>query len=31
MPPEGMKYDQSASYEALETDLAGDIGMVYQV
>ena len=27
MPPEGMKFDQSASYEAMETGLAGDIGM----
>ena len=26
MPPEGMKYTYSADYEALETDLAGDIG-----
>ena len=25
MPPEGMKYTYSADYEALETDLAGDI------
>ena len=27
MPPEGMKFDQSASYEGVETGLAGDIGM----
>ena len=27
MPPEGMKFDQSASYEGVDTGLAGDIGM----
>ena len=27
MPPEGMKFNQSASYEGVETGLAGDIGM----
>ena len=27
MPPEGMKFDYAASYEALDTGLAGDIGM----
>ena len=26
MPPEGMKFDYSASYESMETGLAGDIG-----
>ena len=27
MPPEGMKFDQSATYEGVDTGLAGDIGM----
>ena len=27
MPPEGMKFDYSATYEAMETGLAGDIGL----
>ena len=27
MPPEGMKFNYAADYEALETGLAGDIGM----
>ena len=27
MPAEGMKYDYSASYEAMDTGLAGDVGM----